>query len=662
MIDLFRSASGSPARVRAGLVGALLLTASAGVLPGCELFQPGTDRLTGAGPRAFEPYQGRKSGVLRLSLQQYNGCGVQMNGSNTGPGSLAADAGSAFTYPYPATCRSLHGATGPSTRFRPMPVAVGEPYFLDELAIVDTVTGLHTDPGDQRAPLDWFRKSSRFKNLDWSNAGVVADDWEGDRAALGGFTRTLRYGGAAWMSHEGEDNFLVEIVDRDGNVVASMDYPRDSFALENPIGFHTQFIYTYGTVGKPEFMGDSRVNPVPTQPIGGANVRPPTFTTRARFQVQAQTRPHNRTFVIPEELRGQDGVARVTWSQLPDEPFYFPLTFSTREDEQDRCWADDESGEQVPCDFGLEPTARLTPPKNGQFYEPGETFQIVVAYKDAMGNLLHPPDSLPSFNDFLAGKSNGLLYQYSSAKSAMGDASVWSSMSLQGPIQRMKPFYGLESESGWFSQWGRGFIPSTAANNNLLGGARDIPMDTRWPVALPQDAEPGTYVFTLKGNRQFMGERMVHTNTVYLQVGQAERTQYPQRVGNCDICHMGPTSLSNISMGMDTGAVEACKSCHGSTTTKFVHQIHINSDHYPVRKNDCTVCHLKYEGAIRSSILTCTACHMQAHAAQFFEQTFTAVTTSAEPNLQSNCAVTCHDQNPPTAHIIPPNRSAEEAQ
>lgn len=653
---------------RAGAWGlGLLLSVALGLLAaGCGLFAPGKDPLASAGPGAMNPYSGRASGALRLGLQLYNGCGVMGDGSTTGPGSLAADAGGPFTYDYPANCTSLHGVSRPATSLRPMSVVVGVPYFLDQFTVAEVASNLHTTPSDQRAPLEWIRKSTRFKNLDWRNAAVTSDEWAADRAAIGGFSRTISYGGAAWMRDEGEDegrdshvhrrdSFLLEILDSEGTVVASMDYPGNSFALENPIGGHTQFLYSYGIVGKPEFLGDSRVNPVPPQPVGGASVRPPSFRTLARLDVETQKQPFERVFTIPEALRGQDGVARVTWSLLPFEPFFFPLTFTHPEEAKfPQCWAAEDPTQRVPCDFGLAPEVTFTAPSNGLgYYEPGETFMMIGKFKDSAGNLLHPPDSLPSFNDFLAGRSNGLLYQYGTHNSIFGERAVWSSMSVQGPIQVMKPFYGLEAESGWFSFFGRGALPSNPANNNLLSGARDVPGENRWPVKLPDDAAPGTYAAMLKGNRQFMGERTVRTATVYFQVGQAAKTVFPGRVGNCDICHSGPASLSNIAMGMDSGAVEACKACHGSSTTRFIHQVHMRSNHYPLRKNDCTACHLTRAGVIRASLVTCTACHMQAHAGEFFEQSFTATTTSAEPNLQSACAISCHEQNPPTAHILP---------
>ena len=107
---------------RAGAWGlGLLLSVALGLLAaGCGLFAPGKDPLAGAGPGAMNPYSGRASGALRLGLQLYNGCGVMGDGSTTGPGSLAADAGGPFTYDYPANCTSLHGVSRPATSLRPM--------------------------------------------------------------------------------------------------------------------------------------------------------------------------------------------------------------------------------------------------------------------------------------------------------------------------------------------------------------------------------------------------------------------------------------------------------------------------------------------------------------------------------------------------------------
>ena len=194
----------------------------------------------------------------------------------------------------------------------------------------------------------------------------------------------------------------------------------------------------------------------------------------------------------------------------------------------------------------------------------------------------------------------------------------------------------------------------TVAN---ASGARDIPGEARFPIELPADAEAGTYVALVKINRQFMGERTVRTGVAYFQVGQSTPTSYPARIGNCEICHFGPLSLSNIAMGMPAKDVEACKACHGATTGRFVHQIHMESNHYPHPKNDCTVCHLTREAPQRASLLVCTSCHNQAHAATFFDVTFTSnssTTTMTEPGLQGSCSPNCHQMTPPTQHILPP--------
>src|SRR5690606_19302317 len=108
---------------------------------------------------------------------------------------------------------------------------------------------------------------------------------------------------------------------------------------------------------------------------------------------------------------------------------------------------------------------------------------------------------------------------------------------------------------------------------------------TRYEVTLPEDAQPGTYVAVLKVHRQFLGERTATTGTFPFQVGQATRTDYPSRVGNCQICHRSVLSMENLRHGMAGDDVEACKTCHSTVSSNvntMVHQIHMLSEKYPM--------------------------------------------------------------------------------
>ncbi len=184
---------------------------------------------------------------------------------------------------------------------------------------------------------------------------------------------------------------------------------------------------------------------------------------------------------------------------------------------------------------------------------------------------------------------------------------------------------------------------------------------TRVSVTLPPDAKPGTYEVILKGHRAFKGERVSRMNFFKFQVGQLEPTSYPNRVGNCQICHRGVLSLENVLHGAGVDDIEACKTCHdeksqGALASDLpirIHNIHMQSRKYPLDKRDCTVCHLTRESATRPSAKSCGACHLQIHGADFFGLSFQE--PEYTPNGFGNCANACHVTQLPSQHFLPSN-------
>jgi len=180
----------------------------------------------------------------------------------------------------------------------------------------------------------------------------------------------------------------------------------------------------------------------------------------------------------------------------------------------------------------------------------------------------------------------------------------------------------------------------------------------RFSFKVPQDAKAGTYVVFLKGNRYFMGERITRNQPFFFQVGQEQLTSYPGRVGNCQICHRGVLSLDNLRHGVPVDHVEGCKACHNANsdnlfrTQEVIHRIHMRSKKYPANKNECNVCHLTRESALRPSVALCKSCHPTTHDNEYFSTEFN---TQGAPNRSSNCAQACHGEQPPKAHILPEN-------
>jgi hypothetical protein len=159
-----------------------------------------------------------------------------------------------------------------------------------------------------------------------------------------------------------------------------------------------------------------------------------------------------------------------------------------------------------------------------------------------------------------------------------------------------------------------------------------------------------------------MGERFSRVITVDYQVGQAEPTSFPERVGNCQICHRGVISLDNVRHGMSVDYLEGCKSCHDRdvfvsprlTMVNMIHTTHVSSFKFPQAKNNCTLCHLTRESALRPSLHVCASCHPEPHGTMFQAMHLSNdFDPTNDVSVYGNCARQCHQQTPPTQHILP---------
>ncbi|MBJ6764362.1 hypothetical protein JGU66_26625 [Myxococcaceae bacterium JPH2] len=623
------------------LFALLVLTASCDVLKTSDV-----EGTRGRGARAFDPYSSSASGAISLSLLYFNGCAMLPNGEAVSRGSLDLP-------DYPATCAPLNSGiplgkpAEPTARFR---VVAGETYFLREFTAVDAVFGdlvkdVPNDFNDRHAPSVWMRKMSRFKDLDWSGVTIGHDTWRNDGGSV--FIRETFYENAAWMVSL-DDTFLVEVLDASNTVRASVTYKRTDFLSESPVTGRTRASWTVGGLSRPLSPGD----PVPHQ----AGPDAPSYKTIIKASFVNSTNPF-KSFRMPEQAG--EGFIRVTWSLLPNKPFLSPVTFVANKDREATCYKLDANGmsttERVACGFGLTQSVRLQRPTNGQFYQPGETVEFAVSLQDGDGNGLHARDRMPSYNSYIASESNGLSYFNDAMLLSYRDASASESgYKVVGPLQDIKVVHG-ELKLPYFA-FPRGepqfYLP---AGVNKVAGGGDAEPSTRYGVQLPPDAKPGTYAIFLKGHRSFLGERLARLDPFFFQVGQAQPTTYPGRVGNCQLCHNGVNSLTNIHHGLSVDHVEACKTCHLDESVGYlpdsIHRIHMGSRKYNQNKGDCTVCHLTRESALFPSIMACNGCHGQSHGTEYFDLQFQPVTNT--PNGYGNCAQACHVTTPPAEHILP---------
>ncbi len=268
---------------------------------------------------------------------------------------------------------------------------------------------------------------------------------------------------------------------------------------------------------------------------------------------------------------------------MPLSPFIFPVTFVKQSDLPASCLGGSDPTQKVQCNFGLEPEVTIIPPANGVFFEPGEQLKFKLAAKDGEGNYLHDPDFLPSFNQAYAGNANGLLYLSGFGEIVAGEADSISAVAISGPHQLMRPSYEINDPNGFFSS-GVDLLGTDLAFSGAFPGLADAPIPTDRVLTLPPDAKPGTYTIYFKAHRQFLGERFTKIGVADFQVGQSEKTKFPGRIGNCQICHRGTISLENVRHGLPVDYVEGCKTCHGRTdpgtarvaSEGVIHQVHVN--------------------------------------------------------------------------------------
>lgn len=615
------------------IVTAALCAFLAAFTTSCNLLNTlDAEGVSGRGAQAFDPY-GADSGAIKLALQMFKGCAILATGEPIQKGSAKI--------PYPSTC--LHFGDTTNTPVAPtgrMQMLAGTSYFLSRLTMMDLAENLHTDFADPGAAAPWFGTSSDFKELDWKGLTILRDEiTKKFNDETGAYIREVIYGNAAWQLDE-NFSFLVEVLDTDGTVRNMQVFRRADFLAETPETGHTRISWRVDNIGPPRMPGDNVARPTPG--VGP----PPRYVTNARIDFAQSTIP-TRTIDIDRLLVG-DGAIRVTWSLMPHKPLYFPVTFINEDQRPKTCFAPD--GTMVACGFSLNPRAVLSMPANGEYYVPGETFDMRMLIEDGEGNALHQPDALPSYGQYLRGESNGLTYLNFGYSFRYLERDGLSGAKIAGPLQNFR--YTQEGTINWFENTTE--EPSVAesfAVLDILPGIREDPVRATTRVHLPADAEPGTYSVTVKAHRQFLGERISKANTFFFQVGQAEPTSYPNRIGNCQICHRGVLSLDNVHHGIAVDHVEGCKTCHSTRLVQKFHRIHMYSPKYPMAKNDCTVCHLTRESAVRPSVDACSSCHPDVHGDEYFNMRFTE--SGDGPSRYSNCAQSCHVNTTPNNHLLP---------
>lgn len=484
----------------------------------------------------------------------------------------------------------------------PLRVRAGREFFIQQ---IDLRAALDTMVDEGVAGL---ASQGDFAGLSWSGAALADAEFVGSPNPDGTWTRRRFYRGARWMEHP--SSFRVTPLGVDGRPVAAPVVlqvgsearrgPADHFFVRRLRAIQWTF-----DCASPSDCSGARA-----------------FQEEALVELRNALSKKSTLRMTPDvdalELR---------WSQRPDRPWTIPV----------------EQVEDPPWDYGFDIRLdTLTPPGPNGAYAPGSDVTFRLTLRDGVGKPLHPQGSLPTYNQVVF-EGNEAGIQYYRAFAFIDPSTTYYRRKhrermlmaqIIGPAQNIQPlrsiaeletFLGPDTQvvarpatdDGVYSE-AQLFPPA----NLLFGGAFD-PTHAGWdaPVSdvftfhLPSDAEPGTYLVTIKGRRTYLGEDIADSTTVEIQVGSPIHTEADLSTGPCNTCHSGGAALSEVLHANDLRA--ACNGCHVPLAFELegpiavrLHFIHSRSaERFGRPLDNCATCHLTPEGIQRTSKAACLSCH-----------------------------------------------------
>jgi predicted CXXCH cytochrome family protein len=338
--------------------------------------------------------------------------------------------------------------------------------------------------------------------------------------------------------------------------------------------------------------------------------------------------------------------------------------------------------EKPPYDYGyVLKIDILTPPDSDGTYQPGTAVTFRLNQLDDSGTLLHPLDTLPSYNEFLAGKNQTGLQYYRSFfdpsatyyrrkhRERMLMAQIIGPVHKLAPIRRvleLEDFLGdnvtkvlaRPEHEGLYSEY-QLFPPAP----DLFGGAFDPdhvswdkPVNTRFTFHIPENADPGTYYVTAKGRRAYLGQDIAGSETIEIQVSTTERGQPSLTTGGCSECHYDGGAQDNLLHRNPNMA--ACNGCHTPMTFELdnivlvrSHFIHSRSDRYDAPLSHCSSCHPEEESTRRTSKAACLSCHRSypdSHIQRYGP--IHSIYVGGKDESFDRCAEACHTSHPESGY------------
>lgn len=514
----------------------------------------------------------------------------------------------------------------------PLRLHAGKTFYLD---VVDMSTTITTSVDEGVAGL---KTSGDFASAAWGGTQFEEQETAEIPDPLGHFTRSRFYRGATWMNVAS----VIELQQLDvkgkplgAPLVASIG--KDNQRKPSDHFFVRRLRAIQRTLGC-----------VSPQSCAGAN----QFEEEALVELR-NALDQDSTFTLDPKTKA----LKLSWSGNPQHPYTLPV-------------------EQVTAplyDYGFRiDVDPLTPPGPHGYYAPGQNLTFRVTLRDGAGQRLHPQGSLPSYNDVIFGPNEaGFQYFQGFFDPAwvfwrrkhrertfiahfMGPAqnvqAIRSIVPLDQIVSEDVQSVGTLERDGVFDVWK--VFPAT---DDVFGGAFDpthagwaVPGSDTFSVQLPANAPPGSYRLTTKARRVYHGEDIAFTRTIEVQVGTHQQTTPTLQTGNCQTCHTGGGSLSEVLH--KNPARGTCFGCHAPLGVELdapissrVHFLHSRSNRYNKPVDECKTCHLTANSIERTSKSACLSCHKSYppdHVTKYGPVTNIYVGGGEESFGQ--CSTTCH--------------------
>jgi hypothetical protein len=518
----------------------------------------------------------------------------------------------------------------------PLTVKRGQLFYLNQIDLRSSTTAT-VDEG-----VNGLRSRGDFASLAWQ--GIKLDDEEPILLsnADGTFRRRRFYRYAEWMNRKSE--FRLEQIDAHGHRVGgSVDVSAGrEHDLRDSDGF---FDRRFRAI---QWTNDCRT----LTDCSGARSFEEEALVELRYAQHADD-----TFRIDSRAVA----LRLTWS-LRDQPYVIPL-------------AQDAS---PPYAYGFQiDVDPVTPARPDGTYAPGSDITFRVTLRDGTGRRLHPPGSLPTYNEVIFGANPAGIQYYR----AFFDPTTtyWRRKHRErmlmaefiGPAQNAQPIRSIIDLDRFLNEDDVQVTGTLAVDgvhsefrtfptaHDLFGGAFDpahagwaAPVPDTWTHHVPADAPSGTYYLSIKGRRTFMGEDIPASRTLEIQVGTRHRTEPALTTGPCNTCHSGPSALRNVLHANDNRGT--CAGCHAPLGFELegpiyvrTHFLHSRSNRFEAPLDRCASCHLTKESIRRTSKSACLSCHSsypQWHVEAFGPVESMYVGGGRESFEQ--CTDSCHRSHP----------------